>query len=228
MAQAASQAAISGGQSMMQLSEAMNQIKSASDRTAAIVRTIDEIAFQTNLLALNAAVEAARAGDAGKGFAVVAEEVRGLAMRSAEAARSTSEMIADAVRSADQGVELNEGVAKSFATIQSQVGRVVEVMGEISAATSAQAEGVAGVNQMVEELSRTTQQNAATTEQSASAALELNGQATSLRELVSTFRIASFQSRTSHNRPARAARPQAGPMKLASGSDYGEVALQDF
>jgi methyl-accepting chemotaxis protein len=194
MTQAASQAALAGGQNMSELSAAMEQIKAASDRTAQIVKTIDEIAFQTNLLALNAAVEAARAGDAGKGFAVVAEEVRNLAMRSAEAARSTAEMIADAVRSADRGVDLNANVAKSFRDIESHVGRVTEVMTEISAAMIAQSEGVSGVQHQIDELSKTTQQNAATTEETASAAEELSGQAESLRALVARFRLATAKS----------------------------------
>ena len=66
------------------LLKAVSDIRSATERTAQVVDTIDEIAFQTNLLALNAAVEAARAGEAGAGFAVVADEVRALAQRSAE------------------------------------------------------------------------------------------------------------------------------------------------
>ncbi len=197
MTEAASQAALSGGRNMSELSTAMEQIKAASDRTAQIVKTIDEIAFQTNLLALNAAVEAARAGDAGKGFAVVAEEVRNLAMRSAEAARSTAAMIADAVRSAGRGVELNANVAQSFRDIESHVGRVTEVMTEISAAMTAQADGVSGVQHQIDEISKTTQHNAATTEESASAAEELSGQAESLRVLVARFKLASSSHRAS-------------------------------
>jgi methyl-accepting chemotaxis protein len=191
MAQAASESANKGGRSMQELSKAIEQIKVASDRTAQIVKTIDEIAFQTNLLALNAAVEAARAGDAGKGFAVVAEEVRSLAMRSAEAARTTSQMIEDAVKSAERGVVLNSGVARSLEEISGHVGRVVEVMAEIAVAADQQAIGIGGANSTVEEISRATQQNAATTEESASAAEELSGQAESMRDLVAAFKVQS-------------------------------------
>lgn len=203
MAQSASEAATHGGKSVEELAVAMDQIKTASDRTAQIVKTIDEIAFQTNLLALNAAVEAARAGDAGKGFAVVAEEVRNLAMRSAEAARSTSQVIADAVHSAERGVELNASVAKNFSSIHSHVGRMVQVMNEISGAIGAQAEAVTDVNRKIEVLSRSTQQSAATTQQSASAAVQLTGQSESLRDLIVEFRVGASSTpamRHSHRR----------------------------
>ena len=210
MAQAASDSAQKGGRSMQELSAAIEQIKAASDRTAQIVKTIDEIAFQTNLLALNAAVEAARAGDAGKGFAVVAEEVRSLAMRSAEAARTTSQMIADAVKSAEKGVVLNTGVARSLEEISGHVGRVVEVMGEIAVAADQQSVEISGANGTVEEISRATQQNAATTEQSASAAEQLSGQAESMRDLVAAFRVQQQMNSAGRNLGAT---PRSQPRK---------------
>jgi methyl-accepting chemotaxis protein len=188
MALGASEGADRGTRSMQQLSEAVTLIRKQADQTARIVKTIDEIAFQTNLLALNAAVEAARAGDSGKGFAVVAEEVRNLAMRSAEAAKTTSALIEESVKSSEQGVRLNAEVAAHFDEITSKVKKVVEVMGEIATASEHQSRGVSQINSAVDEMSRVTQHNAATTEESAAAAEELAAQATSVREMVGAFR----------------------------------------
>jgi methyl-accepting chemotaxis protein len=178
-----------GVESMNRLSEAIDRIKASSDATGKIVKTIDEIAFQTNLLALNAAVEAARAGDAGKGFAVVAEEVRNLAMRSAEAAKGTARMIEEAVGSAESGVVLNEEVLRNLGEINDRVNRVGEVMTEIVEASDQQSLGVDQITASVEQMSNVTQQNAANSEESASAAQVLAGHAESMRELVAEFRL---------------------------------------
>jgi methyl-accepting chemotaxis protein len=178
-----------GAASMGELATAVEGIKSAADKTARIVKTIDEIAFQTNLLALNAAVEAARAGDAGKGFAVVAEEVRNLAMRSAEAAKNTASLIEESVKSSDLGVRLNAEVSAHFDGISGKVRQVVEVMGEIAAASEHQSRGVAQINSAVDEMSRVTQHNAATTEQSAAAAEELSAQSSSVQERIRSFQL---------------------------------------
>ncbi len=187
MSDAALSSADAGVRHMKALSESIVDIKSCADETAKIVKTIDEIAFQTNLLALNAAVEAARAGDAGKGFAVVAEEVRNLAMRSAEAAQSTTRTIEESVRKAELGVQYNQQVEESFQEINGQVRRVVEVMAEIAAASEQQREGVSQINTAVESMSQVTQDNAATTEQSAAAAEQLSGQAEAMRGMVAEF-----------------------------------------
>ena len=189
LAEGARSSSLKGADDMQRLATAMDKIKRSSDATAKIVKTIDEIAFQTNLLALNAAVEAARAGDAGKGFAVVAEEVRNLAMRSAEAARNTATLIEESVANAGQGVSLSEGVAKSFVAINTGVGRVADVMAEVSAATEQQTVGMTQISTAVDQMNGVTQQVAAGSEESASSAVQLNGQSTRMRELVSRFRI---------------------------------------
>jgi methyl-accepting chemotaxis protein len=178
-----------GTESMRSLSEAMSRIKSSSDETAKIVKTIDEIAFQTNLLALNAAVEAARAGDAGKGFAVVAEEVRNLAMRSAEAAKNTANMIEESVKNADAGVSINEHVLKNLTEITDQVRKVTEVMSEIAVASDQQSTGIDQITVAVDQLNQVTQQNAANSEESASTSQEMSGQVEELRTMVSSFKL---------------------------------------
>jgi len=201
-----------GVQSMNQMSTAIERIKNSADETAKIVKTIDEIAFQTNLLALNAAVEAARAGDAGRGFAVVAEEVRALAMRSAEAAKSTAKLIGESVHNADEGVALNAVVTKNFDEIADQVREVHDVVGRIASGAEQQAVGVQQINTAVDQMSQVTQQNAATSEESASAAEELSAQARALGEMVGRFQLTQRGSHAAE--PARRPAPRVAPPAL--------------
>ena len=190
-----------GSQSMRQMSDAMDKIKSSSAATAKIVKTIDEIAFQTNLLALNAAVEAARAGEAGKGFAVVAEEVRNLAMRSAEAAKNTAAMIEESVENVEQGVAFNAEVLRNLDEIATQVNKVGEVIAEVAAASEQQTQGVDQISTAVEELNGVTQQNAANSEESAATAEELSSQAAVLSGMVGEFTLSGSGGATRRTAP---------------------------
>jgi methyl-accepting chemotaxis protein len=204
LAEQARQDAGHGMQNMAQMSLAMQRIKESADKTIKIVKTIDEIAFQTNLLALNAAVEAARAGDAGRGFAVVAEEVRSLAMRSAEAARNTSNLIAESVTSSASGVEINQKVLGNLQVIEKQISRVSEVMGDISAASEQQSLGVDQINHAVEQMRELTQQVAASAEESASAAQELTSQASTMQVMTKSFTLGTPSARLPLGRGRRA------------------------
>ena len=178
-----------GVKSMERLTEAIQRIKASADATAKIVKTIDEIAFQTNLLALNAAVEAARAGDSGKGFAVVAEEVRNLAMRSAEAAKNSTNLIQESVLNANHGVTINAELMAKLVQMNQQAGRVCEVMEEIAASSMQQSEGVTQINKAIEQMNQLTQQTAANAEESASTAEELSAQSGEMQALVRTFAL---------------------------------------
>ncbi len=205
-----------GVDSMGRLSEAINKIKTSADQTAKIIKTIDEIAFQTNLLALNAAVEAARAGEAGKGFAVVAEEVRNLAMRSAEAAKNTSELIEGSVKNAEGGVQLNQEVLEHLEEIDTQVQKVNAMVAEIATSSDQQNMAIVQISTGVEQMNQVTQQNAASAEESASASEELSAQSAELQGLVGAFTLSEAAAVAP---PQRSAPLKRSPMRQRPASN---------
>jgi methyl-accepting chemotaxis protein len=171
-------------QSMSDMTSSMEEITKSSEETSKIIKTIDEIAFQTNLLALNAAVEAARAGEAGSGFAVVADEVRNLAMRAAEAAKNTANLIEDTTKKVQDGSGLVARTNEEFGRVAESSTKVAELIGEISAASQEQSEGIEQVNQAVTDMDKVIQQNAANAEESASSSEEMNAQAEQMKTMV--------------------------------------------
>ena len=171
-------------QAMGDLNRSMNEISLASEETSKIIKTIDEISFQTNLLALNAAVEAARAGEAGAGFAVVADEVRNLAMRAAEAAKTTETLIEGTMKKVKNGSEIVARTNESFVKVVQGAKKVEGLVAEISAASQEQAQGISQINKAVAEMDKVTQQNAANAEGWAAAAQEMSAQAEQLRAYV--------------------------------------------
>ncbi len=178
---------MSADDSMRKLTVSMEEISAASAQTQKIVKTIDEIAFQTNLLALNAAVEAARAGEAGAGFAVVADEVRNLAMRAAEAAKNTSNLIEGTVQKVNTGSALVKETSESFNTAAESTTRIGTIISEIAGSASQQANAVTQVTKAIHEIDTVTQSNAAAAEESASASEELNAQAEMMKASVANL-----------------------------------------
>jgi len=189
LAVSASTVAAQGGQVVAEVVQTMQGIHQASSKISDIISVIDSIAFQTNILALNAAVEAARAGAQGRGFAVVASEVRSLASRSAEAAKEIKLLIHNSVEQVAQGTELVDRAGTTMVQVVSAIRRVTDLMGEISAAGTEQAQGVAQVGEAVQQMDQVTQQNAALVEEMAAAASSLSNQATDLVRVVAVFKL---------------------------------------
>ena len=199
-----------GTTAMLGLGDAMARMTASTERTAHIVKTIDEIAFQTNLLALNAAVEAARAGDAGRGFAVVADEVRQLAIRAATAARETADLIEQTVATARESREITQGVQHQLTSVDGDVERVTVVVEHVAEDCAEQRRQIDDVSRGVTDVSSTTQRAAANAEEAASASEELNSQAAAMRALVQRFIVTDSRGhprnmarRQPHLTPAR-------------------------
>jgi methyl-accepting chemotaxis protein len=168
---------------------ALERIRAAAQGTSVILKDMGEIAFQTNLLALNAAVEAARAGDAGRGFAVVAEEVRGLALRSKEAAARTARIIGDTVGETESGAAASGRLTDRLQAIEGAVAQTLEVAQAIRASAAAGAAASAAGAATMTDMQRVTQANAASAEETSAAVMELSAQAERLERLVGTFRL---------------------------------------
>ena len=169
---------------MRALDAAMAEIKDASGEISTILKNIDEIAFQTNILALNAAIEAARAGEAGLGFAVVAEEVRALAHRSATAARETNQQIEQLTQKNLNGAQLTEEAVQHFKDIVDRAKQVDALVSKIATGSKEQGESIDQISTSVDQMNDVTQANASSAEENASAATQLNAQASALQGVV--------------------------------------------
>ena len=174
---------------MQELVNAMARINKSAEQVKKIVKVIDDIAFQTNLLALNANIEAARAGKFGKGFAVVAEEVRNLAVKSAQSVQETTSMVDDAIKNIKEGNVLVDLTADQLNEISENASKVAELVSEISIASNEQTTGLNQINIGLLQIDQVTQTNTASAEESASAALELLNQANELKNVVNKFNL---------------------------------------
>ena len=227
LAASAADTAARGGDVVAEVVETMGSINQASRKIADIITVIDGIAFQTNILALNAAVEAARAGEQGRGFAVVAGEVRNLAQRSAAAAREIKGLIGDSVARVEAGSRLVDQAGRTMEDVVASVRRVSDIIGEISAASQEQRDGIEQVNQSIVQMDQVTQQNAALVEQAAAAAAAMREQAAGLAQLVGTFTLAApAQHQALAHAPTRPALPRAHQARAAKVAKVAKVATE--
>ena len=174
---------------MQHMIQAMGDISNCSSEISKIIKTIEDIAFQTNILALNAAVEAARAGAAGKGFAVVADEVRNLASKSAEASKNTAALIENSLKAVENGTQIADETAQSLLQAVNNVKEMTVIIGQISEASSNQADSISQITMGIDQISSVVQTNSATAEESAAASEELFSQSQLMKNLVGRFKL---------------------------------------
>jgi methyl-accepting chemotaxis protein len=124
-------------------------------------------------------------------LAVVAEEVRSLAMRSAEAARHTAEMIEQSIRDAETGVEMNQKALSNLEEIKSHVNQVSKVMTDISSTSERQQHGIAAATIALNQMERMTRQYVVNSNQSMVESEGLTKQAEAMQDTVASFRLSS-------------------------------------
>ncbi|MCC6291164.1 MAG: MCP four helix bundle domain-containing protein [Bryobacterales bacterium] len=173
LSQSATSLLAAANQKFEQMKSSMNDINQSSEKISRIIHVIDEIAFQTNILALNAAVEAARAGEAGMGFAVVADEVRNLAQRSAQAAKDTSALIEDSIRSSRDGRDRVNELVDSMRVVTENTTQSNELNAQVNASSEQQAHGISQISQTILQMQNVTSQTAANAEETAAAGEEM-------------------------------------------------------
>lgn len=174
---------------MHQMLSAMQDINSSSNQISDIIKVIDGIASQTNILALNASIEAARAGQAGKAFAIVADEVQNLASKSAEAAKQTSQLIQNSIRTVKRGVDVAGTTAKALDSVLVKTQLVNDTISEVTNASNRQVAAIDEISQGLNQISSVVQNNSATAEESAAASEKLSGQAAILHKEISKFQL---------------------------------------
>jgi methyl-accepting chemotaxis protein len=178
-----------GNNKMQQLQDSIAKINASSEKINQVVKVIDDLSFQISLLALNANVEAARAGKYGKGFTVVAEEVRNLAVKSADSVKETTEMVGETVENIKKGTEAADATAKQLSAIVEGTGKAADFLREIEEASRQQAQAIAQITEGLDQIDDSTQASTAGAEQSASVSEELASQAKQLRTMVSQFKL---------------------------------------
>lgn len=181
-------ASAKGTDVVKQMRVSMENVQAHSRSISEVVTVLESIAFQTNLLALNAAVEAARAGPAGRGFGVVAHEVRALAERSRQSAGEIGALLQQTTNEIGAGARLSVSVEQAMAAIEDAVGQSHALAERLNGLAQQQAAGIARVDQALEGLEITSQQNAGLVTTVAAQAQSLDQQAAELEADVRRFR----------------------------------------
>lgn len=175
--------------SMGALTDSMEEIIRVSQETSQVIKIIDGIAFQTNLLALNASVEAARAGEAGGGFAIVAEEVRNLALRTAEAARNTSQLIEGTLEKIRTGGGIVSQTREIFGDVTRFSDKVENLIISVAETSEEQALRIEQISSAFTEIDKVAQKNATIADKSASVSEKMRAEGEMMKALMNELRI---------------------------------------